>query len=238
MAVNLDSPLHISKLQVVARTPQFTLLRGTTPVPELPKELAVGITSRNTAQLTFTSFQNVIDGQLSSTELTRHTVNPSTLEINPEVPVCTQHDVDRAVAAAQKAAEAWAEVSWSERRKAVEAFADALEAHVTKFGHILVKEIGLPLPMATGKVLWGVEWLRDFCKLSLPDRVIEATWERHVVERYTPIGVAVGIVPWNGPVVLVCILVRLGHKVAKSDIDVETLCSKIVLEVLVDLPAY
>ncbi|KAI8634615.1 hypothetical protein F5Y19DRAFT_469676 [Xylariaceae sp. FL1651] len=41
-----------------------------------------------------------------------------------------------------------------------------------------------------------------FCKLSLSDKVIEATWERHAVERYTLIGDAVGIVPWNGPVIL------------------------------------
>jgi len=57
--------------------------------------------------------------------------------------------------------------------------------------------------MATHEVHWGVEWLRDFCKLTLPEKVIESTPERQIVERYTPIGVAVGIVPWNGPVILV-----------------------------------
>jgi hypothetical protein len=145
MAVHLDSPLHIPKLHDVVHTPQFTLLRGTTPVPELPKDSAVRVTSLATTSLTFTLFENVINGQLSDTERTRHTVNPSTLEVNPDVPVCTQHDVDRAVTAAQEAAEPWAEISWSERRKAVEAFADALEAHVTEFGHILVREMGLPV---------------------------------------------------------------------------------------------
>ncbi|KAI1752330.1 aldehyde dehydrogenase [Xylaria castorea] len=160
--------------------------------------------SHNTTSLTFASFQNVIDGELSSTELTRHTVNPSTLEANPDVPVSTQHEVDRTVAAAQAAAESWAKVPWAERRKAVEAFADALMAHATEFGHLLVKEMGLALPAALFEVHWGVEWLRDFCKLSLPDKVMEASCGRHVVERYTPIGVGVGIIPWNGPVILAC----------------------------------
>lgn len=60
--------------------------------------------------------------------------------------------------------------------------------------------------MAIHEVNWGVEWLRDTCKLELQDKVIDDAPGRRVVERYTPIGVGVGIVPWNGPVILVCIL--------------------------------
>jgi len=101
--------------------------------------------SNSMSALTFDRFHNVIDGELSDTEATRHTDNPSTLEANPEVPVSTQQDVDRAVAAAEKAAGSWAEVPWAERKQAVEAYADALEAHVTEYAHILVKEMGLPV---------------------------------------------------------------------------------------------
>ena len=36
----------------------------------------------------------------------------------------------------------------------------------------------------------------------MPDKIIEHTEERHVVERYIPLGVAVGIVPWNFPLML------------------------------------
>ncbi|KAH8164683.1 hypothetical protein CIB48_g3584 [Xylaria polymorpha] len=194
MAVNVDSPLPLPSLHDT---------RSATPATELPKEPAVEATSHSTASLAFTSFQNVIDGKLSSTEVTRHTVNPSTLEANPDVPVSTQRDVDRAVAAAQVAAETWAKVPWAERKKAVEAFADA-GARATEFGHILVREMGLSLPAAVYEVNWGVEWLRDFCKLTIPDKVMDAACGRHVVERYTPIGVAAGIIPWNGPVILTC----------------------------------
>ncbi|KAI0481572.1 aldehyde dehydrogenase [Xylaria cf. heliscus] len=204
MAVNVDSSLPLPTLYDVNQTPHSTPLRGSTPASELLKEPVVEATSHGITRLTFASFQNVIDGELSSTEQTRHTINPSTLEANPEVPVSTRHDLDRAVAAAQVAAEAWAKVPWDERRKAVEAFADALEAHVTEFSHILVREMGLPIATATHEVNWGIEWVRDFCKLSLPEKVIDASRGGHVIERYTPIGVAAGIVPWNGPVILGC----------------------------------
>ncbi|KAI0911510.1 aldehyde dehydrogenase [Ustulina deusta] len=205
MSANINSHLHTPKFHDANPTPQSTPLGGDTPVPNLPKELAARTaSSHDTTPLDFTAYQNVIDGELSSTDLTRHTVNPATLEANPEVPVSTRHDVDRAVAAAQNAAAAWAEVPWSERMKAVEAFADALEAHLVEFSHTQVQEMGFPLAMAAEDARWGVKLIRDFCKLSLPDNVIEATRELHVVERYTPIGVAVGIIPWNGPVILAC----------------------------------
>ncbi|KAJ2982920.1 hypothetical protein NUW58_g6341 [Xylaria curta] len=115
-----------------------------------PENQTFGNISHDKNQLTFTSFQNVIDGELSSTELTRSTVNPSTLEANPKVPVCTQHDVDKAIAAAQRGAEVWAKVSWEERKKALEAFADALEGYVTEFTHITVRENGLPVSSPYG----------------------------------------------------------------------------------------
>ncbi|KAI0195319.1 aldehyde dehydrogenase [Xylaria flabelliformis] len=160
--------------------------------------------ANNPTSLTFTSFENVIDGKLSSTELKRHTVNPSTLEANPDVPVSTQHEVDETIAAAQAAAESWAKVPWVERKKAVEAYADALDAHTAEFANLLVREMGLALPAAEFEVHWGVEWLRDFCKLSLPDKEINADCGRQVIERYVPVGVGVGIIPWNGPVILAC----------------------------------
>lgn len=47
-----------------------------------------------------------------------------------------------------------------------------------------------------------VKFIRGFCALSLPDRIIEDTVERKIVERFVPLGVVVGIVPWNFPLML------------------------------------
>ncbi|KAF2972182.1 hypothetical protein GQX73_g1428 [Xylaria multiplex] len=201
MAVNIDSPLRLPMPHDLNPAHRSTPWRGNTPVTKLQEELTGG---NNVTPLTFTTFQNVIDGELSSTTLKMHSVNPATLEANPEAPVCTQYDVDRAVAAAQNASQAWAEALWSIRVKAIKAFADALEAHSMEFAHIQVREMGMPLPMAVADVHWGVQWMRDFCKFSLPDKLIEATWDRYVVERYVPIGVTVAMIPWNGPMVLAC----------------------------------
>jgi len=101
-------------------------------------------TSNNTP-LDFTTFHNVIDGRLVGTAKTRHTIGPSTLEQNPPLPLSTAEDVDKTVAAAQKAAKQWAQVHWDERKKALEGFIEALESHAEDFAQMLNKEQGKPV---------------------------------------------------------------------------------------------
>jgi acyl-CoA reductase-like NAD-dependent aldehyde dehydrogenase len=50
----------------------------------------------------------------------------------------------------------------------------------------------------------GIKYLRDFCNLALPEESIENTDDHKVVVRCTPLGVAVGIVPWKYPIQLSC----------------------------------
>ncbi|KAI1113085.1 Aldehyde/histidinol dehydrogenase [Nemania sp. NC0429] len=154
--------------------------------------------------LQFATFYNVVNGKLteSSSGQTYHNTNPSTLQANPEVPLSTHEDVDAAVSAAQAAAGPWAETPWAERKKKLQGFATALESQTEHFSEMLVKENGKPLFWARIEVQSCVKWVREICELSLPDNIIEDTEQRRVVERYTPLGVAVGIVPWNFPLML------------------------------------
>jgi delta 1-pyrroline-5-carboxylate dehydrogenase len=137
MAVNVEAPLHIpTDLHDVNNTSRFTPLRGVT---------AFEPASYDTAPVDYTVFHNVIDGKLTSTKETRHSINPSTLKANPEVPLSTADDLEKAIDAAHAAAPAWAEVSWEDRKKAVEAYADAIEASVDDLAPLLVRELGLPV---------------------------------------------------------------------------------------------
>lgn len=95
----------------------------------------------------FGEYLNTIDGKLSGTTQTRHGINPATGKPNAEVPVSTQEDVDAAVKAAKKAAKSWSKVPYAERRKACEAFADALEKHTDDFAKLLTQEQGKPVSL-------------------------------------------------------------------------------------------
>jgi acyl-CoA reductase-like NAD-dependent aldehyde dehydrogenase len=48
----------------------------------------------------------------------------------------------------------------------------------------------------------GYKWLSEIGKLDLPEEVLEDNEDRQVITRYTPIGVAAAIVPWNFPIQL------------------------------------
>ncbi|RYP59076.1 hypothetical protein DL769_008692 [Monosporascus sp. CRB-8-3] len=161
------------------------------------KEVTTGGT-----HLDFTRFCNVIDGNLVGSSKSRCSINPSTLEENPQVPVSTNDDVNKAVDAAKRAAEEWAEVPWNERQQAIMRFANALEALSEDFARMLTKENGKPLGLAHHEVSYAVGSFRALCELSLEEAVIEATEERKAIVRYTPLGVVVGIVPWNFPITI------------------------------------
>lgn len=93
----------------------------------------------------FGEYHNTIDGKQSSTQQTRHGINPATGKPNAEVPVSTQQDVDAAVDAAKKAFKSWAKVPWGERQQACYKFADAIEKHGDDFAKLLTQEQGKPV---------------------------------------------------------------------------------------------
>ncbi|KAE8150870.1 Aldehyde/histidinol dehydrogenase [Aspergillus avenaceus] len=152
--------------------------------------------------LDFTTFSNVINNELTSTAQTRHSINPANKQPNPPVPVATQADLDRAVTVARAAFKKWSKTSFEERRSALSAYGDAIEANKDALARLLTQEQGKPLSQSTVEVGMAATWAKEIPKLELPENVLEDTPERKIVQRYTPLGVAGAIVPWNFPVLL------------------------------------
>jgi acyl-CoA reductase-like NAD-dependent aldehyde dehydrogenase len=148
------------------------------------------------------TFHNVINNELTSTAVTRHGINPATGEPNPAVPVATQEDLDKAVQAARAAFNTWSISSLEERRAALHAYADAIEANIDGFSKTLTMEQGKPLSQASTEVRMAGTWIRGLSSIEIPTNTIEETEDRRVIQRYKPIGVAGAIVPWNFPVLL------------------------------------
>jgi acyl-CoA reductase-like NAD-dependent aldehyde dehydrogenase len=148
------------------------------------------------------TYFNVINNQLTSTSQTRHGVNPANTQPNPPVPVSTQDDLDKAVKSARAAFKSWSKTSFDDRRKALLAWADAIDANADGFAKTLTMEQGKPLTQATVEVgLTGI-WTRGLSSIEIKGNVIEETDDRKVIQRYTPMGVVGAIVPWNYPVLL------------------------------------
>ena len=139
---------------------------------------------------------------MTSTANTRTGTNPATGQPNPPVPVATADDLDRAVDAAQQAFRTWSKTSYDQRRAALKAFGDAIEANHDALARLLTMEQGKPLAQSNVEVGAAATWARQIPDIEIPENVIEDTDERRIVQRYTPIGVAGAIVPWNFPVLL------------------------------------
>jgi aldehyde dehydrogenase (NAD+) len=107
------------------------------------------------------------------------------------------HDVDRAVAAARKAFEAYSKTSINERVELIDSIISAYEARVDEFADVVAREIGAPVSVraqATGPI-GHMKVARDLLKkynfeTQLADTVI----------RREPIGVCALISPWNWPI--------------------------------------
>ncbi|KAH8655798.1 Aldehyde/histidinol dehydrogenase [Xylariales sp. PMI_506] len=153
-------------------------------------------------KIPFTTFHNVINNELTSTATTRHTICPSNEEPLWEAPVSTQEDVDRAVAAAKTAYASWKKLSQDERAGYLNRFADAIEANTDAFVELLGKEVGKP-PQAGGFEMYLVMGLaRETPKLRLKEEKPIDDADRTAIVRYVPLGVGVGLVPWNFPLTL------------------------------------
>lgn len=63
--------------------------------------------------------------------------------------MATEADVDAAVAAAKEAFKTWSKVPYEERRRAVLAYADAVDQLRTGFRDLLISEQGKPVSMHT-----------------------------------------------------------------------------------------
>ncbi|KAH9235785.1 hypothetical protein K456DRAFT_34447 [Colletotrichum gloeosporioides 23] len=89
-------------------------------------------------------FVQIINGKAFQTEKSRNGVNPANLTAKAEVPVATREDLDLAVAAAKDAFKTWSKVPYEDRKKAVLAYADAVDSYRTQFRDLLISEQGKP----------------------------------------------------------------------------------------------
>ncbi|QSZ31221.1 hypothetical protein DSL72_000784 [Monilinia vaccinii-corymbosi] len=150
----------------------------------------------------FQTFYNTIDGKLTNTAQTRHSVNPTTGEPNPPVPLSTITELDEAVAAAKKAQKAWSRTSITERRAIFHAFADALESFKSEFVNLLIAEQGKANFLAQDEFARSLATVRQTTELELTEEVVDETDTMIASVRYVPIGVSCGLVPWNYPILL------------------------------------
>lgn len=122
--------------------------------------------------------------------------------VSDKVPAAGPDDVDAAVAAAEAAFPAWKALTAVERRNILLNFADLIEQHEVPLAELTRITLGAPyqafgkfeVAMAAEAFRYNAGWIDKFAGEAHPQ---ENGFMR--ITRNEPLGVAAGIVPWNGP---------------------------------------
>jgi acyl-CoA reductase-like NAD-dependent aldehyde dehydrogenase len=147
-------------------------------------------------------FKLLIGGRLVDGDAVMDVINPATEQPVAQCARASKGQLDQAVAAAKAAFPAWSATPIDERRKALVAMADAIQANIGDLARLLTQEQGKPLQAATGEVFGAAAFFRYFATLDLPARTVEDTATSKVEVRRRPLGVVGAIVPWNFPLIL------------------------------------
>ncbi|MDP3748316.1 MAG: aldehyde dehydrogenase family protein [Phenylobacterium sp.] len=147
-------------------------------------------------------FKLLIDGRLEDGDSTMEVINPATEESVATCPRASKAQLDKAVAAAKAAFPAWRDTPIAERRAALVAMADVIQANAPELARLLTQEQGKPIEAATGEVYGAAAFFRYFSTLDLPIKVLDDGPGRKVEVRRRALGVVGAIVPWNFPMIL------------------------------------
>ena len=147
-------------------------------------------------------YKLLINGAMTPGDATMTVLNPATEEPVATCARASKAQLDQAVAAAKAAFPAWSATSLDERRAALVAMADTIQANSGELARLLTQEQGKPLKDATGEVLGASAFFRYFAGLDLPARVVTDDATSRIEVRRKPLGVVGAIVPWNFPLIL------------------------------------
>jgi betaine-aldehyde dehydrogenase len=154
------------------------------------------------------TLRNFVDGEhVDPAEgRTEPVLNPATGEQIAQAPVSTAADVERAVAAARRAFEGWADATPQERSLALLRIADAIDAHADELAELEALDAGKPLEAVKADEIPVVaDNTRFFAGAA---RLLEGSAAGEYTTGYTsmirrePIGVVGQIAPWNYPLMM------------------------------------
>ncbi|CAI9393239.1 NAD-dependent succinate-semialdehyde dehydrogenase [Microbacterium sp. T2.11-28] len=130
-------------------------------------------------------------------------VNPATGETLATYPTATDAEVDAAIAAADAAYRSWGRTSSpAERAELLRTVARLHRERRDELAAIIVREMGKPLAAAEGEVDFAAditEYYADHIDKITADVPLDIDGDGTAVIRKAPLGVLLGIMPWNFP---------------------------------------
>ena len=130
------------------------------------------------------------------------TLNPATGEILKEFPTASDDEAEALLARAHGAFLGWKNTPAAKRSELLANFAGLIKGNTSELARLVTIEMGKPLRQSEREADRVVEIFRYYAENGerlLADQAAQVSGFSRVVTRREPIGVVLGIEPWNGP---------------------------------------
>jgi succinate-semialdehyde dehydrogenase/glutarate-semialdehyde dehydrogenase len=128
--------------------------------------------------------------------------NPATGETIARYDTATDEQVEQALAKAQAAYESWRSVPVADRARIIGRVAGLHRERRTELADLIVREMGKPKVAALGEVDFAADitqYYADHAAEITADQPLPINGEGTAVIRRSPLGVLLGVMPWNFP---------------------------------------
>ncbi len=128
-------------------------------------------------------------------------INPSTGTVVREVETDNKEQTELKIKKAQEAYKIWRKKTYPERAKVLESVAKQLRDNADYHGKFMTEEMGKPVKEALGEVAKAAlcaDHYAEHAQSYLADEIIASDASKSYVQ-YMPLGIVLGILPWNAP---------------------------------------
>ncbi|MFY8036504.1 MAG: aldehyde dehydrogenase family protein, partial [Cyclobacteriaceae bacterium] len=129
------------------------------------------------------------------------TINPATNQLIKSFDEMTEAAVEKSVATAVHTFNDWKKTDYQTRAQLLYAVAGLLRAKKKDLANIITMEMGKLISHAEGEIKLSAEIFDYYAKnaeLFLADRELNPVHGKAII-RYSPVGVLLGVQPWNFP---------------------------------------
>ena len=146
--------------------------------------------------------QLYIDGQWVDGNGTLDVIDPSDGSVIAKVATAGDAEIEAALAAADRAAPAWAKTAPRVRGEILRKAFELMTQEADYLAELISKENGKALPDAKGEVAYAAEFFRWFSEEAVRiagDFRMSPSGDKRILVTHQPVGLSILITPWNFP---------------------------------------
>ena len=128
-------------------------------------------------------------------------INPATTEEIKSYPEYSSFDINRILSKAINAQKRWSLLELDFRLECISQISGILRDKKREYASIMADEMGKPIAQAIGEVekcAWLCDYYKEYAPEFLSDKLIDTEYHKSMVT-IQPIGLVLGIMPWNFP---------------------------------------